>query len=322
MANCHLTSLQCPRLRTLRLPDESLVFAPMPMPDLEEVAFSLGLPQPAWLLAGSWPRLRVLSGVRLTRPDLLASLCACGSLVRLEKLRLDVTRLPNPLVLRLPGQLEHLDLHIEMEKSGGPGARYFKLTIRHKSMPSGRAQVDGDKGVARPRDQLGWPGVRVRLRNCPHLVRLDLQSNAIATTALLALEVDKAAMIRRLQVGGAIDAASLLGLLTRHGARLRTFAGWRLRALAKDDWPKLMRALSGLPRLTGLTLNVTGVHCPLSLACPKLRTLDLDGVAGGVKVTLACPRLEWLRDLGAASRQLTFALPAPNLRLHHSRRPD
>ncbi|KAJ4455110.1 hypothetical protein PAPYR_10014 [Paratrimastix pyriformis] len=108
-----LTSLQCPRLRTLRVAaDKGLKgVSPMsPMPNLEEAVFSPGqlAIDPAWLLTGSSPRLRMLSDVRLTRPDLLAALCACRSLVHLDNLHLNAALLPNPLVVRLPEQLERL----------------------------------------------------------------------------------------------------------------------------------------------------------------------------------------------------------------------
>ncbi|KAJ4462570.1 hypothetical protein PAPYR_547 [Paratrimastix pyriformis] len=309
MKNCWLTSLECPRLRTIKVLVESLGSV-APMPDLEEAVFSgrTLIEDPAWLLIGS-PRLRVLSSVRLTQPDLLARLCACGSPIRLNDLRLDVTRLPNPLALRLP-QLEQLDLHIEQDgrPSGGlplqpldlqveaPGLLNFDLTITDKSLPS----------------------ARVRLHNCPSLVRLALKSH---TT--LALQVDEdwagtpAMQPRSLAVKGehGLGTASLLDLLTRHGAQLRILAAPKLPAVRSEDWPQLVEALSALPRLTSLTLNVSKAPSPLSLACPQLRTLNMEKMPDEAKVVLACPLLEWLTGIRAQSRQVKFALPAPNLRL-------
>ncbi|KAJ4456381.1 hypothetical protein PAPYR_8422 [Paratrimastix pyriformis] len=87
-----------------------------------------------------------------------------------------------------------------------------------------------------------------------------------------------------------LEAASLLGLLTRHGARLRVFSAADLQTLS-EDWPQLVRALSGLPRLTRLTLNTSQAHFPLSLPCPHLQMLSLFGFPGDAKVVLTCPPL-------------------------------
>ncbi|KAJ4457668.1 hypothetical protein PAPYR_6808 [Paratrimastix pyriformis] len=292
-----LTALHCPRLRTLTLDSQSLLTAAdlTPMPDLEVATFRKTtelMEDPAWLLLpGSSPRLRELSGVWLSRPDLLAGLCACESLVRLDELHLDVTRLPNPLILRLPGQLECLDLHI-----GAMPGDILQLALE--------VEAPGLVDFA-----LGLPGpssVRLRLRGCPSLLGLDLHSSSSASDALVSVQVmdddDEGAggsamtmQPRLLSFQAGLDAASLLGLLARHGSRLRdlTTIGHRM---AADDWPRLMRALSGLPRLTRLTIDVAGVPSTMSLACPHLRRLDLHqidrpGNRPNTNVVLDCPLL-------------------------------
>ncbi|KAJ4462561.1 hypothetical protein PAPYR_535 [Paratrimastix pyriformis] len=292
-------TLRCPRLHALVLCSKISDKAP-PMPDLEEAVFNVELDDPAWLLSGpALPRLRVLSGVRLTRPDLLASLCACGSLVRLEKLHLDVTRLPNPLVLRLPGQLERLDLHIgdgvrlDLEVEA-PGLLEFSLAIQYS--------------LAHSPEHLPMPHARVRLHNCPSLARLELKASRVFL--LLQVDEDEAGMQpRSLMVVDSIDVAGLLDLLTRHGARLRTFTARGLSE--KERWPQLTEALSRLPRLAHLDLHISGVPSPLSLSCPHLRTLTLPYYSQAV---LACPLLEQLLGPRDPSRQVELALPAPNLR--------
>ncbi|KAJ4462517.1 hypothetical protein PAPYR_489 [Paratrimastix pyriformis] len=291
-------TLQCPRLRTMKVNAQLNLTVAAPMPDLEVAAFSgdqLAV-DPAWLLAGSSPRLRVLAGVRLTRPDLLASLCASGSLVRLKDLYLDVTRFPNPLVLRLPGQLEQLLLDIDVDDrpdaAGGPlpllpvdlqveapGLCYFALGT-HAAVPL---------------------SVRLCLHNCPNTLP------------------DELTHLRYLFVDGDHDAATLLfGLLTRQGARLRKVtylcgADAKLRAV----WSQLMEALSGLPRLTSLSLAIPTDLCEvlphLPIACPKLRRLYLTRFPDAAKVVLACPLLERITGIRDQPRQVEFALPAPNL---------
>ncbi|KAJ4462555.1 hypothetical protein PAPYR_529 [Paratrimastix pyriformis] len=269
---------------------------------------------PTWLLSGApLLRLRELSGVRVAQPDLLASLCACGSLVLLKGLHLDATRLPNTLVLRLPGQLEYLDLHIELGKRPdvpllppldllveAPGLLDFKLTTRYTERM--------------PCEEESSRRVRVRLHNCPHLFRLGLNH----TDALLSIQGDKgegapaATQLRSLSVND-LGAARLVDLLARHGTRLRDFSFWQgFRTVSNESWSLLMRALSGLPQLISLRLNVYEAPS-LSLACPQLRTLILTNLSKEAKVVLACPLLEKLRGIGDPSRHLELALPAPNL---------
>ncbi|KAJ4462528.1 hypothetical protein PAPYR_500 [Paratrimastix pyriformis] len=314
LSGVHCRLIECPRLRKLMVPVGSLAaVASVTLPDLEDAVFSEVqrlAEDPVGLLTGS-PWLQVLTSVRLTSPDLLARLCASGSLIRLGNLHLDVTRLPNPLVLRLPGQLEHLDLTIEMRghPSGpqspldlqveAPGLLSYCLTITDQSLPS----------------------TRVRLSRCPNLVCLRLESPPAVLLSLQVDDNDDGAIVtmqpRSLYIHGRIEMVSLLGLLTRHGARLREIVSWwDLRPATSADWPQLMGALSGLPRLTSLEVNVSGASSPLSLACPQLRRLVLDELSAEVKVVLACPLLESLRGIKSRSRQLVLALPAPSLRHH------
>ncbi|KAJ4462520.1 hypothetical protein PAPYR_492 [Paratrimastix pyriformis] len=301
-------ALHCPALvdrhrEPLPVPAQSLDGVdPMPMPDLENAAFSGGyLVDPAWLLTGS-PRLRVLSDIHLTRPDLLARLCAFESLVHLVLLNLNAARLPNPLVLRLP-HLERLGLNIEetdCTDKGEPPLPPPDLQVEAPELLDFSLAIIGNK-----------PG-RAWLRNCPHLVSLWLNSSA-----LLSFQADEdetvapAAMQPRfISVVFHLDADSLLALLTRHGARLCDFS---LAEGLVEYWPRLMGALSGLPRLASLTLDVSGAPSPLSLACPQLRTLFLRGLSDETKVVLACPLLEELWGIKNSS-QLELTLPAPNLR--------
>ncbi|KAJ4462649.1 hypothetical protein PAPYR_647 [Paratrimastix pyriformis] len=289
-----LISLRCPRLRTLRSLPPPEGTGPMPMSDLEVVG-----PQgacwmdPAWLLTGS-PRLRELYGIHLAQPDLLARLCACGSLVRLEQLHLDATRLPNPLVLRLPGQLEYLDLNIELGDQ----------EIRHcpRSTFGAHAQT-----------QAGLPSVRVRLCHSPYLDDLRLRSDS----ALLSLQTDEeeagtpTLQPRDLFVYGDLDAASLIRLLTRHGARLSRIRAI-LGSLASEDWAQLMAAMSGLPRLIGLQLDPPSTVSKISLVCPQLRTLFfLKELRPEVELVLDCPRLDDLVAVRSGAIRSLFGLPPP-----------
>ncbi|KAJ4458230.1 hypothetical protein PAPYR_6047 [Paratrimastix pyriformis] len=320
-----LASLRCPRLRTLRLPAQGLDGV-TPMPDLAVVELrqcwwhSKTPPRmdPVSLLLTGSPRLQELIGARLAQPHLLARLCACGSLVWLEHLRLDVARLPNPLVLRLPGQLEHLRMGIESSGADhnhpatldlrveAPGLLDFKMTIVNASLAS----------------------LRLRLHDCPRLAHLGLSS--YNHPGLFSLQVDDEddamlPQLRSLRVEGqgGIDAASLVGVLARHGARLRSVSVEVIRSATHDDdddvdWPEVMKALSGLPRLALLSLGVSeeaSSSSPLSLACPQLRSLILHRLPDRTKVRLACPLLEDLDGIRFPGCQLELALPAPNLRL-------
>ncbi|KAJ4454401.1 hypothetical protein PAPYR_10910 [Paratrimastix pyriformis] len=105
-------SLKCPQLRVAQnLPAWFPGFAG-PMPQLETVFFvdSKGRDPVclADLLAGGSPRLHNLYGVVLHRPDLLSRLCACDTLVDLSLVLDEARQLPNPLVLRLPPQLQSM----------------------------------------------------------------------------------------------------------------------------------------------------------------------------------------------------------------------
>ncbi|KAJ4454517.1 hypothetical protein PAPYR_10739 [Paratrimastix pyriformis] len=321
------TVLRCPRLRTLRMVARNLDGSVAPMPDLEVVEahgdHEIVWEDPAWLLAGSSSprRLRELNGngIHLTRPDLLAGLCACGSLVRLAWLRLDVTRFPtHPLVLRLPGQLAHIHLVIEKK---GDSADVGRDVVVVDDEDEDEDDDDGrpvalDLQVEAPAGLLDFdlviegslPSARVRLRNCRHLVRLRLWTYGPA-----ALQVDEDAMQPRcLCLEGPLKMASLLSLLTRHGARLRDVTIER--PFPAADWAlRMMGALSGLPRLTSLLLSLAQAWGVVSLACPQLRQLTLFEFAGVSEVALACPLLERLKGVKNMRRRIYFDLPAPNL---------
>ncbi|KAJ4454812.1 hypothetical protein PAPYR_10375 [Paratrimastix pyriformis] len=301
MARCHLTSVQCPRLRTIRaaLSADGLLSHNLPDLDMDERPRIRCWTDPDWLTG--MPQLRVLSYVRLTQPDLVARLCASESLIHLEELHLDVTRLPNPLILRLPGQLERLDLHIEREDQPVEGSlSAFDLQVAARGLLGFSLTFD---------DVL--PAASRLLLNCPSLVSLDLKSPA----ALFSVQVDEeeagtqAMQPRKLTVDG-LEAASLLGLLTRHGARLCHFRLWRLLA-ANEDWPQLMGALSEMPRLTKLYMRVSGAVSNLSLSCPQLQELTVSDLRDELKVVLACPRLKDVT--GIRQHQMELVLPAPKL---------
>ncbi|KAJ4455962.1 hypothetical protein PAPYR_8986 [Paratrimastix pyriformis] len=302
-----LLSLGCPRLRQLRMP--ALRLAGMlrsPMAHWTD---------PDWLLAGDCPRLRVLSGVRLTRPDLLARLGACGSLVRLE--RLDVTRLRSPLVLRLPGQVEQLRMEItawdEDPERGplrvppvdlcveAPGLLVFDMNI----MAATEIDLTGVISTS----------TRVRLHNCPQLVFLTLQGCATSTS----LQVDEDAGVpvmqpRHISLEGSLEPGCLLGLLARHGSRLSELSLrdglWGPSKVSRAVWLQLTQALSRLPRLTSLDMPYHSSY--LSLACPRLRRLGLHGLSERARVVLACPQLRQLEGVDAPWN-LEFAVPAPYL---------
>ncbi|KAJ4459818.1 hypothetical protein PAPYR_4219 [Paratrimastix pyriformis] len=304
-----LLSLGCPRLRHLQMPALRLAGdgagagpAPAPMPDLEHVELTEDTywTNPAWLLAGGCPRLRVLSGVRLTRPDLLARLGACASLVRLEQL--DVTWLRGPQVLRLPGQVEQLRLEIKASHKRGP------LRVSPVDMcVEAPGLLVFDLGIVAES-----PSARVRLHNCPSLMFLFLGSGA----ASVGLQVDEDAGIptmqpREISLDGGLEPSNLLDLLARHGARLckLSLLGGALRGAA---WPPLTQALSRLPRLTSLELGLARQSARLDLACPQLRRLRITDT-DRVKVVLACPQLRELKGCAAPCQELEFVVPAPNL---------
>ncbi|KAJ4459278.1 hypothetical protein PAPYR_4817 [Paratrimastix pyriformis] len=308
--NCSVTSLRCPRLRILRMPaDHQDLEVTAPMPDLEVVDFKGPLVEDpaAWLLTGSSPRLRELSHVRLTRPDLLARLCASESLVRLEHLHLYMIRLPNPLVLKLPGQLEYLDLHIKRRDVSEDDEPPPPLDLQ--------VEAPGLRDFCLATEGYFLRSCRVRLHNCPQLARAWLNTPSLELDAEEVAGTPKAMTMqpRGLFFVCTLDVANLVGLLARHGARLRNMALQCPLRGAGGDWPQLMQALSGLPRLTILDLNVSGASSPLSFACPQLRSLVLEGLPDEVKVVLACPLLELLCGLRDPSRQLVLALPAPML---------
>ncbi|KAJ4457798.1 hypothetical protein PAPYR_6613 [Paratrimastix pyriformis] len=294
-------SLRCSRLRLIaNLPAwfEGLATA---LPDLEMVGS--GSSDPIWLprlLAGSHPRLRNLPEVRLTRADLLASVCACGSLIEL-RLWLDLVQLANPLVLRLPQRLQVLVLSlcpVDSDEEGSddrlfnvqvdaPGLRLFQLT---------RADYD----------------VQLQL-GCPALTTLHL-SVGWDGVPVSSLELDERARLHSLTISGNCDLDSMLDLLSNNGERLEHLK-WST-ATEAEAWPQLVAALEGLPRLARLELDVGNAPVPLSLACPPLRTLQLETLSESSRVVLTCPLLEMISSFWNRSRQLTLAVPAPNLPPH------
>ncbi|KAJ4459309.1 hypothetical protein PAPYR_4864 [Paratrimastix pyriformis] len=324
-----LTALRCPRLRLLAgLPGHSPALggpvAPLPA-GLEHVEGMGGTPptDPVWLapllLAGAAPRLQGLSDVRLGRPDLLAGLCGCGSLTMVRRLALEADRFPRPLVLRLPGQLEHLSVRLLLDgrAAGGPaGADQPLVDMQLVEAPGLRSF-----GLSKDPDRLVDTS-RLRLGACPRLEALAL---GLSGTVDWELADPRTALtsLRFSALYGSTAAASLLGCLGRHGARLRHLAVWY--APEAPAWPQLVAALCGLPRLASLELNMDSGPAEVRLCCPQLRTLVLIGMQyappGGKPVrrrlVLGCPLLEALR--GHFNEEtldgLAFAPAAPaNLR--------
>ncbi|KAJ4459885.1 hypothetical protein PAPYR_3941 [Paratrimastix pyriformis] len=274
----------CPGLRLIDQLPVQFDCPSAPMPALESL--SAGRQDPVWLpgLLAQSPRLRSLPGVELTRPDLLAGLCACQSLVDMC-LGLNGVQLPNPLVLRLPERLEALELSL----GNGLVAPPFDLQLEAPRL----RRLDIDLAVR----------LRCRLR-CPALTTLGIR---LKGCDIPLLELDERAPLRSLAISGG-NGAVLLGLLTRQGTRLHHV---KLRpAVGASDWTQLAAALGRLPRLASLELDICNAPPPLSLACPQLRTLNLVGTKDA-KVVLACPLLEALCAL--CIRQVELALPAPNL---------
>ncbi|KAJ4462113.1 hypothetical protein PAPYR_1291 [Paratrimastix pyriformis] len=313
-----LVELDCPRLRSISGVPEHFVGPATAMPQLEAVR---GRCDPGWLahLMADAPRLRELHSVLVhSQPDPLARLCASSSLVNLWlDLDLDVAKLPSPLVLRLPGQLERLGVFTSSQTRGAaggenppsapfdiqveaPGLRFFRLS----------------HGGATP--AMAIVPVRLRLRACPSLVVLHL-----SPPGPVIADLDEGIALRGLHLEGKAWTAapeSVLGCMTRHGARLH-----RVWAVSTPDvavWTQLVGALCGLPHLTSLCLSFEAPE--LSLACPQLRVLELLGMATRLladgnpvprRLVLACPLLEELVGcIGEALGQLEFSLPAPNLR--------
>ncbi|KAJ4461904.1 hypothetical protein PAPYR_1602 [Paratrimastix pyriformis] len=289
-------TLKCPRLRLIRNLPEQLDGSSLPMPDLLSASANTECRDPVWLpdlLAGS-PRLWQITEVAMAQPDSLTMLGASASLVDIH-MELELTQMPNPLVMRPPGQLRTLQLFATFHDTVGS----FDL---HVEAPGLRTL-----GVESMEAELT---LNCRL-GCPALTCLDL----VLEGGLASLELpDEGAQLRRLTVAsGTCSPASLLGLLARHGSRLRYVE------LSLDDvWPQpVAAALDGLPQLTTLILAISKAPSPLSLACPHLRTLKFYGTRGEAdrehRVVLACPLLEALEGLRDPSRQLELTVPAPNL---------
>ncbi|KAJ4462545.1 putative Deoxynucleoside triphosphate triphosphohydrolase SAMHD1 [Paratrimastix pyriformis] len=295
-------AIRCPRLRVIRgLTEKHNLDNAMPMPDLEVVAGDPEEgedPNPPWLakiLAGS-PRLRELSAVRLSQPDLLAKVCASKSLVRID-LALFVTDLPNPIGLRFLRQLEHLEL----------------LTCRDEDRDEPihlRVEAPGLKSLSLLEDPDTDPvRVHLKLRGCPSLGVLSFGEEV----HLRSFDMDAAPVLRSLCLGQTNKAASLLDCLARHGTQLRHVTVGRFEVSA-PGWRQLVAALSRLPRLASLDLCSDYSPFDLPLACPKLRALHLSGEEPR-KMVLTCPLLEVLTGrFSLPGEPAVFAVPAPNLR--------
>ncbi|KAJ4462514.1 hypothetical protein PAPYR_486 [Paratrimastix pyriformis] len=286
-------SVRCPRLRLVKgMPAYAKGFRE-PLPDLELVDVQELGRDPLWLphvVAGS-PRLRSIR-VPLSQPGLLALLCASGSLVDMA---LELTRMSNPLVLRLPGQLTHLRL--SLNDTGTP----FDLLV--EAMGLRHLDITSSLGT--------W--LKSRL-GCPVLETLCARFRGPDDAAREFggdLTLDDRTQLRSLHIEGYWEAASLLDVLTRHGARLH-HVKLPAPSVAASDWPQVAAALGGLPRLANLELDITNAPSPLSLACPQLRSLRLDDGVGGKRVVLACPLLE-RRFGGISSAQVVLAVPTSDL---------
>ncbi|KAJ4462563.1 hypothetical protein PAPYR_539 [Paratrimastix pyriformis] len=311
-----LVELNCPRVRTITgLPAQFTGPATTAMPDLEVVQ---GRSPLGWLaqLMSTIDAPRRLREVRVShpQPDLLARLCASGTLVSL-RLDLDTAKAPpNPLVLRLPRQLERLQITIsspmwraatdaqpmpfDIQVEEAPGLRSFQLSTA-PTLP-----------------------VRLCLGLCPNLVVLHLLTAGLVSADLAEVIAPRGLHLDGKALSTASSSESVLRCLTQHGSRLH-----RVSVVSTPDpptaWPQLVSALCGLPQLTSLSLSFTRPE--LSLACPQLRVLELyametrlqvDGKPVTRRLVLACPFLEELSGCfnGEVLGQLEFAMPAPHLR--------
>ncbi|KAJ4462534.1 hypothetical protein PAPYR_506 [Paratrimastix pyriformis] len=288
-------TLKCPRLRELHDPPVWFDCFSVPMPDLETVV--AWVHDPVWwphLLTLS-PHLRRLSLVGV-RPCLLPMLCAGTALVDLSlSLARFLQPLPNPLVLRLPGRLETL-LLLDL----GNGSSPLDLTVEAPGLR--RMQI-----ITRSSD------FECRLR-CPCLASFicaDLTDASLTNKAsrcqITALELDDRARLRRLAIEGHCKTNTLLDLLEQHQGLRHVLL---YAPEAASDWPRLAAALGGLPRLANLQLNIRNAPSPISLACPQLRILRLDGADGDQKVVLTSPLLELIWD---GRSHVELAVPAPHL---------
>ncbi|KAJ4452954.1 hypothetical protein PAPYR_12711 [Paratrimastix pyriformis] len=304
LANLTALSLDCPVLAELLLPayplEQLTVNCPRPrrlIGDMHRLAPMPGLDcvrvplcNPVWLpdlLAGA-PRLRRIH-VKLAQMDLCQRLCACESLVDI-RLDVTVTQLPNPLILRLPGRLESLELSFS-------GA-LMPLDLQVEAPSLRRLDLRSSDMGARLSCRLA----------CPALTALRI---LLAGSDITFLELAERTRPRSLTIAGSWDTARLVEMLDRQGGLLHHLELFSL-VVAPSAWPQLAAALGRLPRLASLGLPIGRVPPLLSLACPKLRNLTVV-VSGTEKVVLACPLLETLNGIRDPSRQLVLAVPAPNL---------
>ncbi|KAJ4461536.1 hypothetical protein PAPYR_2125 [Paratrimastix pyriformis] len=246
--------LDCPRLRRIEGLGPQGLHLQRAMPNLEQLLCPW-VKDPTWLprvLAGS-PRLRRVNCLKVALPATLDALWQqAGALSRLT-MHLDTH--DSLLHLRLPTQLRVLELaapRAQQLRVTGPGLRSLGLGASH----------------AVQRLVLACPGLaRLELDAMARLATLDLTPSSPATAPL---------PLRTLRVGPGcprLEGASLLAVLTQHGARLREVYIPGDSHSVRAAWPHLAAALG---RLASLTLLVLGpLAANMTLACPTLRQLAL-----------------------------------------------
>ncbi|KAJ4457622.1 hypothetical protein PAPYR_6872 [Paratrimastix pyriformis] len=286
--------LDCPRLRSLETyiadvdPQISTV-----MPHLVRVWSAPLNPRraegedPTWLprlLAWS-PWLCEFGGaVRISQPATLDRLWAMNSLKRLE-VQLDVETLPNPAVLRLPAQLENLNLGIHLSGGSSP----FTLTVESAGLRS--LKLYNNKS-----DPATSPTSLCLTLSCPALVALDL---AIGRPVAFSGPAGTALALQNLRLDcTGLDALSLLAILTQQGAHLCSLALSTFPETFRAAWPLLTESFGRLPRLASLEVAGKLPAPEVVLACPSLRRLRLSSSSSSCgdlrSLVLDCPLLEEL----------------------------
>ncbi|KAJ4454843.1 hypothetical protein PAPYR_10352 [Paratrimastix pyriformis] len=242
-----------PRLRcTASVPDEA----------------ATRLDGPTWLpRLGGCPRLRDVSFARIPHPAALSHLWRLAALSRL-RVSIGTSAFPNPPVFRLPDGLESLRMVIIPERFAGMTAGAIDLRVEGSGLRSLCLHTATDSVSTAP-------PMRLTLC-CPSLAALALEIPSITT---FGMDQGTAPALRSLEtdprpVRTTLDAASLLAVLTQHGAHLRHVALHWCPPSFQAAWPQLAAALNGLPLLASLVLgNPPIAH--LALACPHLRQLRI-----------------------------------------------
>ncbi|KAJ4456587.1 hypothetical protein PAPYR_8155 [Paratrimastix pyriformis] len=304
--------INCPRLRTMK-PELTGLRIQASMPDLVGVEFPAGAGSRIWHpLLDAAPRLAELVNVSVSQPALFDRLLSVGSLFRLG-VHLPLAALPSPPALRLPGHLEHLDMFLSLPKNDETMG-FINLPVEAPGLRS--FTLNGTSSWPTPP-----PPVRLIL-SCPALVALRLSLPHIAAVLFGAAPP----LLRSLRVDSPLSAhaASLLAILTEHGAHLRHVAlllkcpsGW-------EAWPRLLAdALGHLPQLARLEL-LEGHPTNLALACPHLRQLlvvthqwysNPGPLSSTRSLLLICPLLEELQaTFGRFLKRFELVGPVPNLR--------